>query len=162
MADFTRHGDGQHFMRPDRVYRVGVLAPMMGYDPHRDMQHVAMAFTQGPQRGMMLEGLGAMPGPIRRWWEGVKARIAERKARKFMQVYLPPVDLPPPQGPPGRLPPELSGMPGPAPAMAQQISPHLATQMSGMMELMHSRYGHGFPAAAAAATVQRPLRQWYR
>lgn len=140
MAEFIRHGDAMHFMRPDRVYRTSVLSPMMGYDPHRDMQAVAMVFTQGPARGMQLQG---MPGPIRRWWEGVKARIAARKAQQMMQVAG-------------------LGMPGPAPAMAQSISPHLAVQMRGMMDLMHHRYGQGYPAAQAMALVERPIGRWYR
>lgn len=156
MADVTiRHGDGSHFMRPDRVYRTSVLSPMMGYQPQADVQNVAMMFTQGPARGMMLDGLGAMPGPIQRWLARVQAWIAERKAKKLMQTQLPP----------GRMPPQTMaglGMPGPAPAMAQQISPHLATQMSGMLQIMQSRYGQGYPAAQAMALVQRPLRTWYR
>jgi hypothetical protein len=142
MADFVRHGGAGHFMRPDRVIRTSVLSPMVGYDPHADVQAVAMEFTQGPQRGMMLQGLG-QAGPIRRWWEGVKMRMAARRAQRFMQV-------------------SGLGMPGPAPVVATQISPHLATQMTGMLEIMHRRYGQGYPAAQAMALVERPLRAWYR
>lgn len=158
-----RHGDGAHFMRPDRVIRTSVLSPMVGYDPHADVQHVAMMFTQGPARGMQLQGLGAMPGPIARWWATVKARIAERKAQKFMQAQLPPVTSAP-IVPPGRMPPmrlDGLGMPGPSPGMALQISPHLAHQMGGLLDIINHRYGQSFPAAQAAALVQRPLTNWY-
>lgn len=153
-----RHGDGAHFMRPDRVYRTSVLSPMVGYQPQADVQHVAMMFTQGPERGMMLDGLGAWPGPIERLLAHIQAWIAKRKAKKLMQTQLPPPTSPP------FVPPQTMnglGMPGPAPVMATQISPHLATQMTGMLNIMANRYGQGFPAAQATALVQRPLRTWY-
>lgn len=163
MADLSiRHGDGQHFMRPDRVYRTSVLAPMVGYQPQADVQAVTMAFTQGPDRGMMLQGLGAMPGPIQRFLARLQAWIAERKARKFVEATVgPKTGGPPPFVPPGHQRPADLGMPGAAPATADQISPHLATQMVGMMDLMARRYGQGYPAAQATATVIRPLRRWY-
>jgi hypothetical protein len=168
MADYTRHGDGSHFMRPDRVYRTSVLSPMVGYQPQADVQHVAMAFTQGPARGMTLEGLGAMPGPIQRFFARLKARIAQRKAQKLMQVVGPqgqsPVPQPPPFVPTSRLPQPSGmgqGMPGPAPMMGDQIAPHLAAQMMGVVQIAQLRYGTGYPGVAAEALVMRPIGQWY-
>ena len=53
----TRHGAGSHYVRPDRVYRTGVLQSMYGYSPQQDVMAVAQAFTTGPynfmQGGMM-------------------------------------------------------------------------------------------------------------
>lgn len=160
MADFiARHGAGSHFMRPDRVYRTSVLSPMYGYQPQADVQHVATAFTQGPERAMMLQGLGAMPGPIQRMLATLKAWIAERRAQKLMRVPPPPATTAPPFVPPGHA---ARGLPGPAPAMAQQISPHLAMQMAGVLHLAQTRYGQGYPGMAAEALVSFPLGQWYR
>jgi len=48
MQTITRHGGGSHFVRPDRVYRTGVLTSTMGYDPTSDVQDIASAFTQYP------------------------------------------------------------------------------------------------------------------
>lgn len=164
MADPMRHGDGMHYMRPDRVYRTSVLSPMYGYQPGADVQHVATMFTQGPDRAMMLQGLGAMPGPIQRGLARLQAWIAQRKAHKLMQVPASNTGIVPPQ----RLPPQAQGnafghdaMPGPAPAMAQSIAPHLATQMVGVLQLAQ-RYGNGYPGMASEALINRPLGSWYR
>jgi hypothetical protein len=48
MQTITRHGGGSHYVRPDRVYRTGVLTSTMGYDPNQDAQNVAASFTQYP------------------------------------------------------------------------------------------------------------------
>lgn len=48
MQVVTRHGGGSHYVRPDRVYRTGVLTSTMGYQPGQDVQAVAAAFTQYP------------------------------------------------------------------------------------------------------------------
>jgi len=167
MADFTnRHGDGMHFMRPDRVYRTSVLAPMVGYQPPADVEAVAMAFTQGAERGMMLQGLGAMPAPVERFLARLRAWIAERRAKKLMSAGMPaPHPMPPTASGVPRMPPQPMnglGMPGPAPGMAQQIAPQLAAQMAGLMAIQKDRYGVAFPAAQAQALIDRPLRQWYR
>lgn len=160
MADITiRHGGGAHFMRPDRVYATGVLSPMTGYQPQHDVNAVTREFTQGPTLGLQLQGLGAMPGPIARWWFNLKARIAARRAQRLMQTPA----APPPFVPTGPSPAQgVQGMPGPAHAMAAQISPHLATQMTGVVALMQSSYGDAYPGVAAEALVYRPLGQWYR
>lgn len=170
MADvILRHGGGAHYMRPDRVYATSVLSPMMGYQPHRDVNAVTREFTQGPYLGLTLQGLGA-PGPVRRWWEMLKARLAQRKAEKIMQVaaQMPAVAMTPtaPTSPamsPVFVPPgHAMGMPGAAPAMATEISPHLAMQMAGVLALTRMDYGPGYPNKAAQTLVYRPLAQWYR
>ena len=87
----TRHGGGSHFLRPDRVYRTGVLAPMTGFRPGPDVQAIAADFTQGPQSGTVLSGAyyaggpfaglgqGGAFGKLRAWWQGVKARARAGK-----------------------------------------------------------------------------------
>jgi hypothetical protein len=53
MQVIEKHGGGSHFMRPDRVYRTGVLSPSMNYAPGQDVQAVAAEFTE---RSMDLSG----------------------------------------------------------------------------------------------------------
>ena len=48
MITVDRHGGSNHFMRPDRVYKTGVLSPMQGYQPNQDVQAVAAEFTDFP------------------------------------------------------------------------------------------------------------------
>lgn len=150
-----RHGDGGHFMRPDRVYRTSVIAPMTGYQPQRDVNAVAMMFTQGAARGMMLEGLGAMPGPLARLKARIQAWIAERKAAKFAAVDFP---RSPPFVPPTNTSTDMTGS---AAMAAVQVAPHLAHQMTGVVNLMQTRYGAGYPGMAAGALVSRPIGRWY-
>lgn len=158
MADITiRHGGSAHFMRPDAVYRTSVLQPFAGYQPPADVNAVAMMFTQAAERGMALNGLGGW-GPWDRFKARVQAWVAERQARKFMSATVP-ADMPPPFVP--KQPAALAGMPGAPIAVAGQISPHLATQMTGVMALVASRYGSGFPAAQATTLVQRSLNRRY-
>lgn len=141
MADLIRHGGNAHFVRPDRVIRTGVLSPLVGYQPAADVNSVAMMFTQGPARGMMLSGLRG-PGPLQRLGLRIKAWVAQRKAARFMQV-------------------SGLGMPGTASMQAMQIAPHLAAQMAGVVALMSGRYSTGYPASQADALVGRTLSNRY-
>lgn len=74
MATIIRHGGEAHVMRPDGVYRTGVLQPMVGYHPGADVQAVGRMFTA---RG--LSGLGGlniferMGLRIRSWFSSSKA-----------------------------------------------------------------------------------------
>jgi hypothetical protein len=80
----AQHPDSAHFLRPDRVYRTSVLAPMTGFRPGEAVMATARDFTIGPVSGMALSGLG-QPGLFDRfriWWHNTKARIAERAAAR--------------------------------------------------------------------------------
>jgi hypothetical protein len=44
----ARHGGSSHYVRPDAVYKTGVLQSIVGYSPQQDVMDVAAAFTQGP------------------------------------------------------------------------------------------------------------------
>jgi hypothetical protein len=83
LGDTARHPDGMHVLRPDRVYRTSVLAPMTGFEPGADVMMNARDFVVGPYTGMQLSGLR---GPnildkVRGWWQGVKARAAAGRAQ---------------------------------------------------------------------------------
>jgi hypothetical protein len=65
----VRHGGESHVVRPDRVYRTGVLTPIIGFQPQADVMANAAAFTLGPYAfqqgdagtmvGSGMSGLGA-------------------------------------------------------------------------------------------------------
>lgn len=66
----ARHGGSSHYVRPDQVYRTGVLQPIVGYQPQQDVMAVAQQFTQGPysfQAGnagtMVASGVSGVAGP---------------------------------------------------------------------------------------------------
>lgn len=89
MQTITRHGGGSHYVRPDRVYRTGVLTSTMGYDPNSDVQDVAASFTAYPMdlptpASMSFGGLGgfgAKMGLLQR----TKLRFDAWRARKQAQ-----------------------------------------------------------------------------
>ena len=56
MQVVEKHGGVSHFMRPDRVYRTGVLSPSATFSPGQDVQAIASEFTE---RSMNLSGLGS-------------------------------------------------------------------------------------------------------
>lgn len=53
MQVIEKHGGGSHLVRPDRIYRTGVLSPTMNFAPGQDVQAVAAEFTE---RSMDLSG----------------------------------------------------------------------------------------------------------
>lgn len=72
-------GLGNHVLRPDRVYKTGVLSPMVGFRPGEAVMATSQAFTQGPYTGMQLSGLrdsGGAFGKLKAWWQGVKMRAS--------------------------------------------------------------------------------------
>lgn len=79
----TRHGGGSHYVRPDRVYRTGVISSTMGYDPGADVQDVAASFTQYPM-DLGLSGFGAIPGIFTRMKLRFQAWRASMKAKSMM------------------------------------------------------------------------------
>lgn len=91
MQTIARHGGGAHYVRPDRVYRTGVLTSVMGYQPDQDVQAVAASFTQYPMDLRVgLSGLGAGQG----WLRSLGARLKSMfgKAPRALPVPM----VPPP------------------------------------------------------------------
>jgi len=77
----AQHTDAMHYLRPDRVYATGVLAPMTGFRPGEAVMATADAFTRGPYTGMQLSGLrGGLFSRLAAWWEDIKARIKAGRA----------------------------------------------------------------------------------
>ncbi len=137
MTTVIRHGGESHFVRPDRVYRTGVLTPIVGFQPQADVMSVAQAFTQGPPSGMQL-GYTLSFGPLKTWWLNLKAKIAARKAAAFQQVAG-------------------FGDSGAAQSMAQQVAPDVAGRVYGLMHIMN---GRGAPATVQQAAQIAAQRRW--
>lgn len=79
-----QHSDAAHYIRPDRVYQTGVLAPMTGFRPGQAVMATANAFTSGPYTGMQLSGLRGVGARLSAWWQNVKARAQAGRAAYAM------------------------------------------------------------------------------
>lgn len=150
MALIIRHSGEAHVMRPDRVYRTGVLSSMFGWNPHGDVQAVASSFTNGPPHGMGLGGLRGLgaAGPLQRFGLRVKAFFAQAKANKFMAAGNAggaPIAAPGGHGAPN----------GSAVHEARMIAPQIAQQFQVLAHLAPGRGGGPQVAAYEAAT-----RRW--
>lgn len=144
MTTMIRHGGEAHVMRPDRVYKTSVLAPMVGYQPQRDVQAVAQAFTQGPPLGTMLRGLGE-PTSL---WERIKAVFARGRAVSAMAKEI--ANNPAPPG-------------GRAQAAASQIAPQQQAQMALLAHLApHANNARGPLAQAMHAYSKRRWFSFYK
>lgn len=130
--EIIRHGSAAHVVRPDRVYRTGVLSPMFGFQPGVDVQATARAFTARPSGLAGLRG----PGPIQRVILRIQGLIAGVKARKFMF-----------QGPPAQ-PHDAAG----------QIAPQMQSQMSMVGAIASGRA----PSDAMDLYATRRLFSYYR
>lgn len=144
MTTILRHGDAQHAVRPDRVYRTGVLTSIVGYQPQADVQAVAAAFTLGPAGGMTLQGYGLGSGA--NWFERMKLRMQAWVARKQLKVQA--------------RQEAVSGFPAPQPpgptqqAQASQLSPDQAGRAQAVFMLVgHPGMSRGDRTIRDAATV---------
>ena len=116
MSTVIRHSGASHAMRPDRVARTGVLAPIVGYQPQADVQMVAAEFTGG--------GLsGAGTGLFQRLAARSRAWFASRGAARAMAVSTTTSSSQQPA-------PQQSAPPAsPAAQQANQVAPQIAAQM---------------------------------
>lgn len=135
MAIVIRHGGESHVMRPDAVMRTSVIRPFVGYSPQADVMAVAQQFTTGGPLATTLGGLRG-PGPIRRWWAGVKARRALRQMHGF------------------------SG-PGPQMDMGSQVAPQMQAQMLMLRHLTQSSNQGQLRAEIAQAASTLASRRPY-
>lgn len=106
MLGDQQHSDSAHYLRPDRVYRTSVLAPMTGFRPGQAVQATAQSFTQGPYRGMSLSGFGQKPSiadRVKAWWRGLMTPpsappmvpVPGPAAASQVQVHSPGASMPP-------------------------------------------------------------------
>lgn len=156
MQTITRHGGGSHYVRPDRVYRTGVLTSTMAYDPTSDVQDVAAAFTQYPidmqvpmSAGVSgLRGFGANNIGL---LQKLKLRYQAWKARRRGMM-----------GPGWNYGAGMGGLGHPHmmgvayPQMGQQIEPMQVNRAAMAQILMNG----GVDAAAAAAQAGYSWDRW--
>jgi hypothetical protein len=83
----ARHGGESHFVRPDRVYKTGVLTPIGGFQPQADVMAVAQSFTLGPA-GFMQGGLNGVQflGPMS-WFQRAKLKFQMWRASKNAAAF---------------------------------------------------------------------------
>ena len=109
-----------HFLRPDRVYRTGVISPVAGFNPAVDVMGVAARFTH-PYAGLGdVQLMGNLP-----LWERLKLKIAAWRARRNFHpaaAVMAATATPPPAGP---IAAEAGFTPNGA---ASQVSPHFNSQ----------------------------------
>ena len=85
-----------HFLRPDRVYRTGVISPVAGFNPAVDVMGVAARFTN-PYAGLgdvqLMGNLSLL--------DKIKLKIAAWRARKNFHpaAVMAATATPPPAGP---------------------------------------------------------------
>lgn len=134
MATVIRHGAGSHHLRADRVYRTGVLAPMVGFQPQTDVQAIAQAFTQGPPLGTVIasDGLGGFRGPVSgaftRAGAAIKAWFARARAsRAIASAVAAAANMPASATPSIPVAPES--------AAANQVAPQMQSQMQMLLAL---------------------------
>ncbi len=146
-----------HTLRPDRVYRTGVLAPMAGFRPGEAVMATTDAFTSGPYSGMSLKGLRAAGVPfgqrVKVWWAGVKSRAAQGRG-PMVQSQAPTTTS------------AVVTTTSPATFVQHNLAPMAAygdEMTGGMPHAMVSRaYGQSpsLPAYAAEAAAKSTMMRW--
>jgi len=154
MATILRHGGEAHVVRPDRVYRTGVLTSIVGYQPQADVQAVAASFTLGPPSGTQLSGLRGPTTRLGAWFENVKANLKAQFGRAQVAVAVVPAAGPPaPQAP------------GPtSAAAASALAPDQAGRAMAVFNLVQGNPAQGgnFVARAARVAAFRRDNSYYR
>lgn len=163
MSTYVRHGAASHFMRPDRVYRTGVIPPVTGFNPAEDVMNVAAEFTRGPYTFQQLGSaqlLGNLP-----LWERVKLRVAAWRARKHAAKFAAAVanavaPTPPPAGP---MVTDTGINPnGTASQMAPQINPAIATRVALLQSMATKNLPQQWAPNAQAMISARWNGNWGR
>lgn len=153
MATILRHGGEAHVVRPDRVYRTGVLTSIVGYQPQADVQAVAASFTLGPPSGTTLSGLRGPTTRLGAWFANVKANFKAQFGRASVGVAVVPAS-----GPPAPQAPGPTSM-----AAAQALAPDQAGRAMAVFNLVQGPpHGAGFVARAARVAALRRDNTYYR
>jgi len=150
MQTVERHGGGSHFVRPDRVYRTGVLSSTMGYQPGADVQSVAASFTQYPMDLSLPSGLGAVGvGVI----EKLRLRFMAWKSRKKAKAFM--------QGPP-MVAQTAAFMPGGAYAqVGEQYSPQMLMKEQMVALLTQGTLSPEYAQAQAQTSLNHWNNRWW-
>jgi len=163
MQIIERHGGGSHWVRPDRVYRTGVLVSTSGFQPNQDVQAVAASFTEGgPNLG--LRGLAGAFGAagnlnfLQRLKLRVDNAVATAKAKLAVKRAMPAqaqavAHAPVPQG-------RAVGNPFTHGMAYAQIGAQVAPQMISQVQLLAALNAGHLPGPVAQAQVATSLQHW--
>lgn len=157
MQVVEKHGGGMHFVRPDRVYRTGVLSPWFTFSPGQDVQAVASEFTQ---RSM---NLGA---PRSGLLDRMRSGLSSLRARVMGKAAPMPSVATAPQSQAQDGPFADRGqafMPHPAQrGMAYaQVGMQVAPHMIGQVQLMAKLTAGSLPRQVADAQVATSMERWH-
>lgn len=143
-----RHGEAAHYVRPDRVYRTGVVVATSGFQPNQDVQAVAQAFTDRPL-SLPLSG----PGD---WWERAKTKMRLMFAPRAQPVLT----VNPPQAPHyGRGQFTQNG--AAYAQVGQQVAPAAYNKQVMLAHLMSGGIPGGVPAAIAEAQIDTTMNKFW-
>ncbi len=160
MSTFVRHGAGSHFMRPDRVYRTGVIAPVTGFNPAEDVMSVAGEFTKGPYAFRQLDGSITLMGGLG-FWDKIKLKIAtwraSKNARRFENAAAIARVTEPVMPPAGPMATNVGLVPnGTAAQMAPQINPAFNTRVA----LLQAMAQQNMPSQWSANAQEMIASRW--
>jgi len=183
MQVVEKHGGSGHLLRPDRVYRTGVISPWFNFAPGQDVQAISAEFTK---RSMNLSGLAlsgvfgaaANVGLIERlrlrfeaWRANMAAKLSAKKADKAVKVVAEKAQAAAhaqasAQGQAHGQPFASHGsafMPNPSGrGMAYaQVGMQVAPFMMGQVQLLAKLTSGSMPHAVADAQVATTLERWH-
>jgi hypothetical protein len=142
-----RHGEAAHYVRPDRVYRTGVVVATSGFQPNQDVQAVAQAFTDRP---LSLP----LSGPAQDWWERTKEKVRVMFAPRAPMMM--PMQAMPPQAQASFAQYGTAYV-----QVGQQIAPAAYGKQVMLAHLMSGGIPGGVPAAIAEAQVATTMNKFW-
>ncbi len=150
-----RHGEAGHYVRPDRVYRTGVIVSTSGFQPNQDVQLVTASFTEGaPNLG--LQGLFGAEGNV-----SFFKKLALRAKAMFAAPARPMVPMAPmvPPGAAHAAPASMHNRFEYGTAYAQvgtQLGPQAMSKLGMLAQLNRG----SVPKAIANAQVATSMERW--
>jgi hypothetical protein len=144
-----RHGEAAHYVRPDRVYRTGVVVATSGFQPNQDVQAIAQAFTDRP---LSLP----LSGPGGGWWERTK--------EKMRSMFGPRPQMMAPMAPMAPQVPMQANFTRYGAAYAQvgqQVAPAAYSKQVLLAHLMQGGIPGGVPAPVAEAQIDTTMNKFW-
>lgn len=155
-----RHGEAAHYVRPDRVYRTGVIVSTSGYQPNQDVQLVTASFTEGSPnlglRGGLFGAFGAAGniGFFKKLGLRLKAMYARRSP-----MAAPRVPFVAPPGAAHASPASIHNRFEYGMAYAQ-VGTQLTPQAMSKLDMLAQLNRGSVPTAVANAQVATSMERW--
>ena len=155
MQVIERHGGASHYVRPDRVYRTGVLAPTANFAPGQDVEAVAAAFTE---RSMNLSGMLGDASPLnfaqkmKLRWDAFILKMRVKKAIKAGASV-------PAAGTDTQLHERQAHQSHDGIAY-MQMGARVAPSMAGQVQMLAHMTGGTLPSSVAQAQIATTMERW--